>query len=777
MFIRPKLSYRTLLHPLKRCIGKLKRPRPNWIMGILLVYTIMSLMIVKVASTAALYQQQQQQNQQQQLVNNPFVTASGDEAVEAETTPEVSVESDNTSYSSVHEAERSNIDKMRAKLQQLQHEQQQQYRQQQLQMQQQQLQQLQQIQHATGGETAYLLERADDTAREQPIYGTWRTKARRPQPLVAGGAAEEAHFYERLPKRSATMTPLKDILRDQLPRPPRLLSTQRPASTALLRRQYSESAGSLALRDDPKPKPFHFPYDGPLPEQFKKGAPPELNNIQDILQHLRLSEAPNKLPPPPLPQLLMMPTGLHIAGSIKNFKTSGLGNFFRGKRHKKQLQLSIPLSMPMHMPVAMPMQLFGPPHQPGGYFNGLPLPHQRVAIDQLYPFKPRSPHDINLLALQQQQLPPSSKGAKKKKKKQSKLQQQYPQYAPDGSQQHFVTDSYGIANIPSLLSLNATHQPHLKRVPFKVNLDIYPVLPPTKEFKPTMKDEMRHLPPSRPVSVLRHPFQADFMAPHAPSAAPLVAASAAHGHQGGGIYQTPFKFPTPASSLMPVRFPDQATRYTQHHMYYQPQKYPPQQTFVPEDCVYAHPSSNGGQQGPDTQSNQIMLHLNVFPKQKPTATVRASTNPFYSNNNMQRLTSNANTNELPAPPSPIEPRQVSVSTSTAALQQPQQQQHIQMNQTQQQANHTISRSDNFEPLPLLDFEHPIVAADLPPELPQPAALTGNHLELLPSTTERRNTFRHNSNAHIDQLAVEAQTASLFRFPVEDLIQFQVDDAL
>ncbi|KAH8307369.1 hypothetical protein KR044_010962 [Drosophila immigrans] len=730
----------------------------------------MSLMVVKVVSTAA---------QQQQLLNHIEPTAGQQTDTEPTTTTTSGTESDNFSDS----AERQNIEKMRAKLQQLQHEQQQQYRQQQLQMQlhlQQMHQQMQLQLHANGvelptgegaaavdgaaGETAYLLERADDVA---PIYGTWRTKARRPQPPPAAATAlqhatsmqlntlsdsdgvDDHHLYERLPKRSVTMTPL----RDQLPRPPHL-STQRPPSTALLRRQFSETPGSLAMRDDFKPKPFHFPYEGPLPEHFKKGEAERphlaLNNIQDILHNLHINSGmPSKLPPA---SLVMMPTGLHIAGSYKNLKSSGIANFLRGKRNKKQMQFSIPLPM---MPMGMPLSLYGS------------APHQRVAIEQLYPFKPRSPQDVNLLAMQ-----PSSKPNSKKNKKQQQLAQgNYNMLLEHGSQQHFVADPF-LQSFPPLITLNATRQPQHKRVPFKVNLDIYPVLPP-----------------SRPTSVMRNPFQSEYANP---SVGPLQGSSAAsiygQAHMQHGIYQAPFKFP------------DQATRYSQQQALYQSQRHPqqqqqPQSSLVTEDCLQSNYNGNGG-----ALDSQIMLHLNVFPKQKTTAQpqqqqqqqLRPSTNPFYNHNHnynaigggtgtgsgsgLQRITMGGERERererdqpLPKPPSPIEPRQVASNSSFATA--------TSVNQTQQQqqqsqpVNRSISRSDT---LSLLDFEHPIVAAEVP-QLPQPAALIGN-----PPPARyglQSDHFRYAKNAHFDQLAAEAQAASLFRFPVEDLIQFQVDDAL
>ncbi|XP_032599182.1 uncharacterized protein LOC6558994 [Drosophila grimshawi] len=724
-------------------------------MGPLYVYIIMSLMVVKVGSTAALYQQQQQQ----QLLN--YIES----AEESETTP--STESDNS-------AERLNIEKMRAKLQQLQHEQQQQYR---LQQQQMQLH-LQQMHHqmhdvgganggvAAAGETAYLLERADDVA---PIYGTWRTKARRPQLQHAtsvqlnapgnDGIDDDHHLYERLPKRSVTATPQ---LRDQLSRPPRL-STQRPPSVALLRRQFSETPGSLALREDFKPKPFHFPYEGPLPEQFKKGE--ALNNIQDILHNLHInSMMPSKLPGKlgmhgmqgmQAPSLVMMPSGLHIAGSYKNLKSSGIANFFRGKRNKKQMQFSIPLPM---FPMGMSMPLYG---------GATP---QRVAIEQLYPYKPRSPQDINLLALQQ---PPSSKPSSKKKHNKQQQQQEQSNYnmlLEHGShQQHFVADPF-LQSFPPIIALNATRQPKHKRIPFKVNLDIYPVLPP-----------------SRPTSMLRNPFQSDALTA---STVPAYAQPQLHHGMQHGLYQTPFKFPTQSPSHLPMIFPDQATHYSQQQALYQAQKFAqlPQQNVVADDCIYGQQSnsnSNSHSATAETHANQIMLHLNVFPKQKPTATVRTSTNPFYNHNynnynaGLQRNSFIPSEREqpLPKPPSPIEPRQVAAqaqsqtgnisltAASTSATQ-------LQQNQT----NNSISRSDN---LSLIDFEHPIVAAEVSqlPQLPRPAALTGNPPSIPGRYSVLGDHFRYHKNPHIDQLAAEAQTASLFRFPVEDLIQFQVDDAL
>jgi len=286
---------------------------------------------------------------------------------------------------------------------------------------------------------------------------------------------------------------------------------------------------------------------------------------------------------------------------------------------------------------------------------------------------------------------------------------------------------------------------------------------------------------------MRHPFQQDYALP---SPAALTGTTAAAFHMGHGIYQTPFKFPT----QQPVVFPDQATRYSQQQALYQAQahKYPPPKSVLGDEPIYGqspgHAQGQGQGQGQvESQANPIMLHLNVFPKQKPTATIRASTNPFY-NHNMQRNTINSNDLPPPNPPSPIEPRQTVNHNGTHS------QQHHQLQQQQQQLNHTIqqqhqttqqihqqqsqvgnrsstiSRSDH---LPLIDFEHPIVAA----ELPDPAPLTSIRQDLRYRKTPIDEHYRYQKSANIEQLAAEAQTASLFRFPVEDLIQFQVDDAL
>ncbi|EDW33443.1 GL15490 [Drosophila persimilis] len=191
----------------------------------------------------------------------------------------------------------------------------------------------------------------------------------------------------------------------------------------------------------------------------------------------------------------------------------------------------------------------------------------------------------------------------------------------------------------------------------------------------------------------------------------------------------------------------------------------------------------------ESQTSPIMLHLNVFPKQKPTATIRASTNPFY-NNNLNRNTIYSSDLPPPNPPSPIEPRQAGNGSATPAAthpqhhhQQQQPSQQISLNQTQQHHQPQVNRSSSIsrsDHMPLIDFEHPIVAADLP-EAPHPASLVSHRTDHRHQRAQGHHPmdehFRYQKNANIEQLAAEAQTASLFRFPVEDLIQFHVDDAL
>jgi len=138
-------------------------------------------MVVKVASAATLYQQHQQQHLQQQSPND--IESSADEPSTEE--PE-------------HTEGDTDIEKMRAKLQQLQHEQQQQYLRQQQHQLQLHLQQMQATQGAGvgagGGETAYLLERADSNIA--PIYGTWRTKAQRQQHAISSHEPDDAHVSD-----------------------------------------------------------------------------------------------------------------------------------------------------------------------------------------------------------------------------------------------------------------------------------------------------------------------------------------------------------------------------------------------------------------------------------------------------------------------------------------------------------------------------------------------------------------------------------------------------
>jgi len=113
----------------------------------------------------------------------------------------------------------------------------------------------------------------------------------------------------------------------------------------------------------------------------------------------------------------------------------------------------------------------------------------------------------------------------------------------------------------------------------------------------------------------------------------------------------------------------------------------------------------------------------------------------------------------PAPPSHNQTQQQQEAT---------QQQHLQSQPGNRSS--TISRSDH---LPLIDFEHPIVAA----ELPDHSALGSIRQDYRYRKTPADEHYRYPKSANIEQMAAEAQTASLFRFPVEDLIQFQVDDAL
>ncbi|KNC31366.1 hypothetical protein FF38_07110 [Lucilia cuprina] len=740
-------------------------------------------------------------------------------------------------------------------LQQQMQEQQQQLQQQHNQQQQQQQHQYQQSQHAIlAGENAYLLERIDGSMHEQPIYGTWRAKARRPQaPLLAATATttttttaaatahlqpsssiqtlmteidenlygrfnqqqqhqqqHQHHHYERLPKRSSTMTPVRRELHDQIPRPPRLTSRQ---PSVALRRQFSDiPLTNGMIRDESRPKPFHYPFEGPLPEEFKKiqqserglsaDTDPQVHNIQDILQKLNLGSGGNKVPP-----LMMMPSGLHISGSFKNLKSSGIGNFFRGKRNKKQIQMQFP----MHMP----MQMLPNPYQ-SPVINLMQQPYQqRIAMEQFYPFKARSPGEINLLAMQQQQQlqqqkfkNPQTKGKKQKKKSKDKkntlassnlMLQQYP----------FATAAPELM-YPSMyspfMSINVTQAPPLqmsKRVPFKVNLDIFPVMPPSKTFKSPAgyaMDEARIVSTMRPPTALRNPFMEYLTTPLTPSAA--AALSFYNPYNPKQPVYNPVRFPTGAqnpvvnmaqTNSMQMVYPDQMHKYLQQQQQQQQNLFSNylnnqghQTPFLPIDCDQPIPSASSGQTGTgNTNNNPIMVHLNVFPKQKNTPPI--STNPFY--NNGPHIQRNTIQEESETSLSPIEPRHQGRS----------------LNDTVSTKIERSDSTDNFQQIQpiraeddLVDFEHPIVAesSDDNNELPQPAALVGGkpnmatesssssfYYESRPNTTmssagDNSNTnYNGNINGNMEQMVSEARTASLFRFPVEDLIQFQVHDAM
>lgn len=675
-------------------------------------------------------------------------------------------------------------------------------------MQQHQQQQQQQIHsHAITGETAYLLERSDSNAHEQPIYGTWLTKAKRPQPPLVAAASAAAtataastvktfastsamsahddsdavavgsvrggrgvgvgvgdniteHYYERLPRRAATMTPNKSEIHDQVPRPPRFASRH----PSMLQRQVMKT--NLLDRNDGQPKPFHFPHDGPLPHEFTKfqsrpeSERAEVNNIQDILKHLHLGNMPSKTP-----QLIMMPTGLHIAGSFKNLKSSGIGNFFRNKRQKKHLQLSIPMQMPMPW--------MGGYHQP-------PLiayaPHQRIAMDQFYPFKPRSPHDINLLAMQQQM---HSSHMKSKKKRKTPVLAHSPSLLLQHSNQRPFTADPFMQSYPYMFALNQSQKSKPKRVPFKLNLDIYPIATPTKDYKASAftLEEAKILTTLRPASAMRNPFAEHYAFP----AAPVPSASALHfsgGPRDNHSYNPPFN-----PSQPDIHQSNNAHSIYQNinPFYTNPPQLPKQQTQQQSTFAFPNQQQNNfatpveqhinapvsAASNANPSSNQLLVHLNVFPKQNSPAS-SSSTNPFYSgggSNNPSTSINRQSTIGVGVPPAHIIPKVKSRcknSNKTAAIihQQP------------------VSRSDNVESSiqPLIDFEHPIVAAEVPNAQP----FVDNKLEEVASQQtpmEMRSNFKHNNSSNVDQMAAEAQTASLFRFPVEDLIQFQVDDAL
>uniref|UniRef100_A0A0K8VV74 Uncharacterized protein n=1 Tax=Bactrocera latifrons TaxID=174628 RepID=A0A0K8VV74_BACLA len=778
----------------------------TWIVGMLLMCIIfMSLMIVKVASTAEYYQNQTAALRTRNIQSyNP---TSGDTALPTVVQidgQEVQLRTELPATHALQPRTRplrtpnhmkvDGLEEMRAQAHLQQQQQLQQYQQQQIQHEQE-----EKLHASKSTETAYLLERADvgvgaeaagggSSVYEQPIYGTWRTKARRPQPLplvgaTAGGGGDafgmgggegrlngfdsdyrptanigaarqrqSMHLYEQLPRRSSTMTPVRSDLRDQIPRPPRL--TSRQPSMLLSRRQYIDIPINSTFANEEKPKPFHFPHEGPLPQEFKKAEEErgDVRNIQDILHQLQLGGGPSKVPP-----MVMMPTGLHIAGSLRNLKSSGIANFFRGKRNRKQMQFSIPMPIPVNMQMMKPF--------PSPIMNMMPhAPYQqRIAMDQIYPFKPRSPNDINLLALQLQ----SNLSKNKKKNKQKPLNSNANMMLQQFSNQRpFATDPY-MAGYQPLLEISDAQRAKMTRVPLKVNLDIYPMLPPTRDFKPSAftYDEVKVSSSTRRPHAVRNPFLDHYSIPVIPSTA---AYGFNHAYEQPAF--VPFRFPSsaqphlqpnmPQSNNMQISFPDQVSK-SQF-----------QTPFIPVD-MSPHMSSPTGLSGSGPSNafkgnnqNEIMVHLNLFPKQKPNALpalpAPTSNNPFYNPpHNINRNIIMEEGESL----SPIEPRQQSRNTNST-------------NSPEQQ----ISRRDSSEPEALVDFEHPIVAEEVT-DLPRAEALVTNKLDVAENATHydriaaHSNFQRRSDSASVEQLASEAQAVSLFRFPVEDLIKFQVDDAL
>lgn len=760
----------------------------------------MSLMIVKVASTAEYYQNQTTALRTRNIQSyNPtsgettlptMVQIDGQEVqLRTELPTTHAVQSRTRPLRTPNHIKGDGLEEIRAQAHLQQQQQLQQYQQQQHQHEQ------EEKLHANDSpETAYLLERADvgvggeaaggsGSVYEQPIYGTWRTKARRSQPIpfvgaTAGGGdgvfnmggegrlngidsdyrptanigaarqRQSLHLYEQLPRRSSTMTPVRSDLRDQIPRPPRL--TSRQPSVLLSRRQYIDIPINSTFADEDKPKPFHFPHEGPLPQEFKKfeEGRGDVRNIQDILHQLHLGGGPSKMPP-----MVMMPTGLHIAGSLRNLKSSGIANFFRGKRNKKQMHFTMPMPIPMNMQMMKPF--------PAPIMNMMPhAPYQqRIAMDQIYPFKPRSPNDINLLALQLQSNLSTNKRKNKQKPMNTNTNMMLQQFS---NQRPFATDPY-MAGYQPLLEISDAQRAKMTRVPLKVNLDIYPMLPPTRDFKPSAFtfDEVKTSSSTRRPHAVRNPFLDHYSIPVIPS-------TAAYGfnHAYDQSAFAPFRFPSsaqphlsphmPQSSNMQISFPDQVSK-SQF-----------QTPFMPLD-ISAHMASSAGASasglpnGFKGNQNEIMVHLNLFPKQKQnTLSSPTSNNPFH--NPAQNINRNIIMEEGESQ-SPIEPRHQSPKTNST-------------NSMEQQ----ISRSDSSEPEGLVDFEHPIVAEEVT-DLPHAEALVSNKLDVAENATHydrigAPSSFQRRSDSvSVEQLASEAQAASLFRFPVEDLIKFQVDDAL
>lgn len=507
-------------------------------------------------------------------------------------------------------------------------------------------------------EKAYLMERKDS----DDIYGTPKLNAE-PRVRSVGESSTYVNSVSNL-----YQTPNERALNtgeffDQIPRPP-------PYHRLQIQRRQDDDVNNNIDR----PRPFHIPPDYEVPAEFKKPftfpkpyKPARVNNIEDILQQLHIDSPPSSYPQ----RSLYPPGGLHIEGSFKNFKDSGILKFFHPIKRNN-----------LHFATTMDVN---------------PVPIQRVSHDPFHPFKPISPNDINLLAIRQQ-IFNNHRSKKKLKLPSTQLWFQQPNQYPifDPSSQLVLMQKL------NTIYKNNSRTAKAKKVPFSLAMDMYAVpndykvttyAPGTTHQPMLLNNHIQKLyqyPPRPPVLNLL-PLPSNFHSNDIQNFKSLPQMDINYLAQPSDMYASAF---SPHIKYTPavVQYPLPVAR----------------QQYSPKNLD-------------DSNSpNHIMVHLNVFPK-----------------GNSQESSSHT--------------------------------QAFQPNEIQDRV--TLNEEQNSECDGDLDFEHPIVAEEAV-GIGEAVRANKNQSTLF----SKQRSFNNYTNS-AEMTPAEAQTSSLFRFPVENLLKFQVKDAM
>lgn len=323
---------------------------------------------------------------------------------------------------------------------------------------------------------SYILEHTE--VDEHPKNFNWRVKMKQ----------SPSNSYKKFDQRDDVSVQMKDNLyelflnkHDVTSSPPYLTSQ---SSLAFLRHHYGAvpvrkemiiTSGTTKLR----PKPFHISYIGSMPQQFKKSknmVNNSVNNKQKL--HSSVTLLASSAPFTQLPQIIVKPTKLQMSGSFKNLKSTGISDFFNNTRYKNDMQLPLQMPAQLYKTYLMPLVNTTTPSQ--------------ITIDQFFPFKPQSPKDVNLLAVHQHQKQITTHRNKTMKiHKNTKLNR-----GINWESMAFGTNAFYSPLQPPSVTVNSTKalspSPHLQYpkqyiriTPFKLNLNVFPLLPQPESCKST----------------------------------------------------------------------------------------------------------------------------------------------------------------------------------------------------------------------------------------------------------------------------------------------------